>query len=142
MRARPLLVLAAIPCLLLAFAQPPGSDTGLADAMEGIKRSLQALSGTIADPEQNAASLASLTEMQVWALQAKLERPANLDEVPAARRDAHAAAFRADILRLIVRLAQMEIDVLEGRNAEAKAAIKTDLFDMRSVAHDKYQSDN
>lgn len=138
MRFLPLL-LAAAPCaLLLAFATP--DDDELHTAMEGIKASLKTLATSVSDPAQNEQSLEAVTQMQIWALKAKLQAPQNLGEVAEDERAAHVAAFRADMLRLIIELAELEIDVLEGNNDEANDRVRTTLYHMREGAHEKYQS--
>lgn len=132
------LALAALLALtLLAASRAP--DGPASDAMNGLKDNLKALAAALPDPESDAASLAALAEMQRHALAAKALSPDNLDDVPADRRAAHQAAYRADLARLLQHLLEMEIDLLEGRRDEAIAAIRGELLPLRDAAHERYQ---
>jgi soluble cytochrome b562 len=77
--------------------------------------------------------------MQALVLEAKPLDPANLASIPAGERDAHRADYRRDMARLLRELADMEILVLDGKNAEVKDRIKSELLELRNAAHDRFQ---
>lgn len=126
-------------CLAVAARPAPTSDDALHEVMMGLKRHLKDLGRSVSDAAQNEQSLTSIAEMQALALQGKPLAPPNLDTVDRDKRPAHQAAFRADMARMLRELAQMEIDILEGRNADAVATIQGKLFELRDSSHDKYQ---
>ncbi|MCB9899023.1 MAG: hypothetical protein H6825_13540 [Planctomycetes bacterium] len=119
----------------------PTPDEQLHELMIGLKRQLKEFGRAVADPAMNETSLAAVAEMQAIALAAKTLEPSNLDEKPKEERAAHKAAYRADMARMLSDLCQMEIAILEGRNADAQATLQGPLFDLRESSHEKYQKE-
>lgn len=115
------------------------AEEPIEEAMGGIMGGLKALSKSLADPAQNEASLAALTSMQEHALAGKTLAPTNMDEIDEKDRPAHLLAYRADMTRLLRELCEMEIEVCEGKNEEAKARIRNGLIPLRNESHQKYQ---
>ena len=154
-RPRPLLLLssAALALVLVAWALPQDKPRGrsgvvmpaaeqpveLMDHMDGLKKNLKALATGMSEGKPAAELLVHVTGMQEHALKAKSFVPPNLSEVPEKRREAHRNAFRADMLRLLIDLANLEIDLLEGRPEEAFGRVTGSLFKLREASHEKYQ---
>lgn len=122
-----------------ASAADPARDEVIDKAMDGLKDGMRALSKSLKDPAQNEASLKTLHEMQEQCMLAKLEKP-DLEKIEENKRREHIAGFRADMSRLLVGLCEMEIAVLEGKNEEAAAMIRSKLVPMRNQGHGKYQT--
>lgn len=137
----PTLALCAL-ALVAASAPPVTQDAELSlhDLMMGIKRDMKTLSRTVDDSAQADKALDALHSMQEFTLVSKLLEPSNLDSVGRDERSAHRAAYRADMARLLVTLAQCEIAVLEGDGELAKEHYGA-LIDLRNEAHDKYQEE-
>ena len=114
-------------------------DGPLERAMVGLKDGLKSLSKSLGDPTKNEASLATLTEMQKHVMATKDADPQNLEDIEEDKRAAHKLAFRADMMRLLVELAEMEISICEGKNEDAMARIRGELVPLRNSSHEKYQ---
>lgn len=132
--------LATLACLpLLAFALTAFAPDGdLDDIMGGLKNGLKSLSGLVKSADNDERTLGVLHEMQGLSMQGKLATPPRND-VPEARWDAHVKAYRADMARLLMALAQMEVDVLEGRHEKATGDLRDVLVKLRNDSHDKYK---
>lgn len=152
---RPLLVACAglFALALLAWTLPQDAPRGrsgvvrpaqeepveLVDHMLAMKKQLKALATGLSEGKPTAELLAHVNELQTLTMKGKTFAPTNLDEQPAKRRDAHQAAFRADMARLLIELAHLEIDLLEGRPEEAFGRVTGSLFKLREASHEKYQ---
>lgn len=152
---RPLILLstAALALVVVAWTLPQDKPRGrpgvvapagaepveLFDHMMVLKKSLKALATGLSEGKPTAELLVHVTAMQEAALKSKSFDPPNLSDVPEARRDAHRNAFRADTLRLLIDLAQLEIDLLEGRPEEAFGRVTGSLYKLREASHEKYQ---
>ena len=117
-------------------------DGPIGEAMEGLVKGMKALSKSLGDPEKNDESFASLRNMQQHAIAAKGQIVPNLDSVPEKDREAHQLAYRADMARLLRELCEIEIEICEGKNDEAKARIRGNLIPLRNAGHEKYQDDH
>ena len=133
-----LLTLACLPVLAFGLIGLAPDEPDMEAVMKGLKNNLQAINKSLADPANDAATLASLHEMEVLTLSGKLATPPRA-EVPEAKWDQHVTAYRADMARLLIALAQMEVDVLEGRHEKAAADVRGVLIALRNESHDKYQ---
>lgn len=133
--------LASVLLAAMAYNAAPVATPAvtLEDCMKGIKTGLQTLSRNVSDPANDETSLATVTDMQTWTLAAKSLAPPELDEISDADRDRHAAAFRAEMARLLAELAALEIDVLEGRHEKAYGRIRGSLFELRDSGHSRFQ---
>lgn len=140
---------AAGSCAALLWAAAPGpatttavaneEDSALHDAMEGMKKNLKALGKALSDPATRDQALDHLAEMQRLTLISKLEAPSNLEEIEEDKRAEHMTAYRIDMAKMLMALAEMEIDVLEGRAADAGKKIRSTLLKMRKNGHNLYQ---
>ena len=139
------LLAAAMTCMVVlqpGFSSPPAAsstDEAMDRAMVGLKDGLRSLSKSLGDPKKNEESLKTLTEMQGHVMAVKDVDPQNIEEVEEARRPAHKMAFRADMMRLMRELCEMEIEVCEGKNEDAMARIRGQLVPLRNSSHEKYQ---
>ena len=106
--------------------------------MEQMKDELRSLQKTVADPAQNEATLKSLTHMQHLAIDGKLGAPSNMADVPADKQAAHKVAFRREMLKLVKDLAEVELLVIDGKNAEADKMVKSVIVADRDAGHDKF----
>jgi hypothetical protein len=123
---------------LLALGSARDEDSALHGFMKGLKDQLKPAAAAV-KAEDAAAALPPIAEMQRLVLLAKLEPPANLAEVAAGEQEAHATAFRRELATLLGELAQLEIEVLDGRFDEAMARIQGPLFQLREAGHDKFK---
>lgn len=139
------LLAAAMTCVVVlqpGFSSPPAApstDEALDRAMVGLKDGLRSLSKSLADASLTEDSLKTLTEMQGHVMSVKDADPQNLEEVEEARRPAHKLAFRADMMRLMRELCEMEIEVCEGKHEDALARVMGQLVPLRNSSHEKYQ---
>lgn len=130
-------------------APPPSEEpTPLRAAMEDLKAHLKVVALSLragADPTtpQGAAAaeraLEHVAGMQAAALAAKAEAPPEAGELPEAERAAHRTAFRRDLALLLGELADLEVELLEGRRDDAAARIAGSLFQLREASHERYQ---
>lgn len=131
----------AVSVLPRLVAQETLEQAPLLECMEGLKDNLKNLAGSVQDAAQNDASLERIAAMQALTLRAKRLSPPNLEDFAVEERDNHLRAFRADLARLLIEMANMEIDLLEGRNADAFQRIIKPLYEMREAAHGRFQKD-
>ena len=126
-------------CLVAASLPGKSVDGDLQEYMKGLKNNLKVLAGALQSPYDDEASLSALNEMQIITIAAKRLQPSNLTDILPAKQAAHTKAYRASMARLLQELAAIEIDVLEQRHSAAFKRIKSELFEMRDSAHDKFQ---
>lgn len=127
-------------CALLAFARPATpDDTELADLMGALKSNLKIVAQSLGAPETHGQALEALREMQVLSLAAKTAVPFSIAELEPAPREAQLVAYQVEMARLLGTLAEMEVDLLEGRTEAVAAAIAGKLFKLRDAAHDRWQ---
>ena len=135
-----------LPLLLTSWRQEPAIETQdqatpLAAAMEEIKTNLKGLAMSLQDSVAQERALKHVAELERHVLSAKLEAPANLEQIAEEERAAHRIAFRRDMARVLGVLAELEVDLLEERHEDAFAKIIGPLYKMREAAHAKYQLD-
>lgn len=136
-------LLVLLPALLVARPSDPpprqAPPESLLACMEAMKAELKgtAVALRAADP---AIALEHVAELERFVLLAKLHDPANLAELPEADREAHRLAFRATLVGVLKELADLELDLLDGRTEDAAARIAGPLFRMRQEAHARFQS--
>lgn len=129
--------------LILSATRPPAvpeqeQPSALLEAMEGLKTHLKGTAMALQRSSRDEA-LENIAGMQRFVLLAKLEAPADLGEIAEEKREAHRTAFRKDLVLLLKELADMELDVLEGRYKKAFARVVDPLYPLREAAHEKYQ---
>jgi hypothetical protein len=118
-----------------------GEGPGLHGAMEQMKGELRKVSEAIADPARNEDTLRGLGRMISFAGASQGGLPKSVQELPADKQAAEKLAFRRELVLLARNLADIEMLVLDGKNAEAAAALKTKVVDARDAAHTKYGVD-
>ena len=137
------LLFAFAPVVVALESSAPGANTTdeepLEEVMGGMVDGLKALSKSLADPAQNEASLAALMRMQEHALAGKGLAIPHIDKFDEKERAALQLAYRADMARLLRELCEMEIELCEGKNDEARARIRGKLIPLRNASHEKYQ---
>jgi hypothetical protein len=117
-------------------------QSALRVTMETMKTHLKGLAMALQRPDGRDAALGEVAELQRLVLAAKLESPPKLDDLPEADRAAHASGFRRELAAVLRELAELEIDLLEGRSEAAQARVRKSLFEMRERAHERYQRDD
>ena len=126
-----------------ALIPPPAGDeeVDIARCMDALKVNLKTVAAGLSgdDDSVDGDTLKALAAMQVWSLRAKALSPP-MDDVAADKRGAHGKAYRADMARLLAELCQMEIEILEGDRAGARARVRGGLFELRDSAHEKFQT--
>ena len=131
------LFLAALPARASRSTTPDDSEQ-LLEHMEGLKENLKGVAMSLQGTD-TSATLRHVAEMQRLVLLAKLLAPSNLDEQPAADQDKHRVEFRSDLIGLLKELADMELEILAGKPADAFKRVTGSLYKMREEAHAAYQ---
>ncbi len=118
----------------------PGQEPAdLEGVMDGIKGQLKSLAGAIGTSNTEAA-LVAVNDMERLVLLAKKYGPNNMNTVAAADRPAHQVAYRKALLGVLKELADVELNVLDGKFDAAMEQLKGPLAEMRDDAHDKFQA--
>ena len=127
-------------------ADPPApapvvSQDGLSlhEVMEGLKDNLKALAQSVQDPAKRDGALEHVSAMQAWTLAGKALTPDDPEGMEAEALAAHRLDFRADMARLMIQLSELEIEILGGDTAEAWERITSRIFELREIAHEKFQ---
>lgn len=118
-----------------------GPGGGLHQAMERMKGELKKVSNGVADPAKNEETLKAISSLQALVIEGKSGSPENLDQQPAADQPAFKIAFRKDMLKTLRDLIELEVLVLDGKNAEAAAFVKSRIIPDRDEGHDKYRKE-
>jgi hypothetical protein len=134
-------------CLVSAALSPqarPAPHSGqeqssLRVTMESMKTHLKGLAMALQREDGRDAALGEVAELQRLVLAAKLETPPGLDGMPQGERAAHALAFRRELAAVLRELAELEIDLLEGRREAAQTRVRKSLFELRERAHERFQ---
>ncbi|MBL9141959.1 MAG: hypothetical protein JNK53_08850, partial [Phycisphaerae bacterium] len=106
-------------------------------AMKGMGRAMKGLSKTIADPAMRDENLAAISEMQRNCMLAKgMPLPADVHKevVDPAERAKLAAAYRADLIKVLQGLLAIEQSVLDGKGDQAKKQLDA-VISMRDAGH-------
>lgn len=137
---RPILVtlLLVVAPLLIVAASPP-QDMTLDDLMGAMKSNLKTAAQTAKDEATRPRALEAVREMQVITLAARSHMPHKIEDMDAAARPAEMVAYQIEMARLLVKLAELEIDLLKGDVEGAYAAINGPLYALRDKAHDRWQ---
>ena len=114
----------------------PGS---IGDHMSGIKKALKKTARNLSSGGSVDEALAQIQEMQVHVLAVKALEPPVLEDAPESEHQRIRIEFRVMAAKVLRELIDMEIDVAEGRTAEAMARIKGPLFELRDESHEKFQ---
>ena len=116
-------------------------DNGLHRAMKNLKKHMKPLSQSIADAAKNDDTLKHLVEMQGLVLESKKFDPPTAEALKGEELAKHVNDYQADMTKLLVELATMELEVRAGDNAAAQARVKSGLVKMREDGHDKFQGE-
>ncbi len=116
-------------------------DNGLHRAMESLKKHMKPLSQSIGDATKNEETLKHLMDMQGLTLESKKFDPPTAAALKDEERAKHVNDYQADMTKLLVELATMELEVRAGDNAAAQARVKSGLVKMREDGHDKFQGE-
>jgi hypothetical protein len=139
---RPLLIVAfaALATVLVAAQDRPSDDgVSLEDLMYGMKNNLKTLAQSLSSPDGSERALGAVREMQVLSIASKDALPLTILDLPEEDRAAKTAAYQVDMARLLIELAEMEIEILEGRPEGAMERVAGSLFKLRDASHDKWQ---
>ena len=130
----------ALAAAVLLTAAVPADGPSLDDCMHGLKSNMRQLAKAVPDEAKRQVAIDALREMQVWTLQAKTLTPPLAEErAKGEERDAFMLGYQVEMAKLLGKLADMEVDLLEGRTDEVRVALHKDLMTLRDDAHDKYQ---
>jgi len=119
----------------------PGEGPNLHNAMEQMETEMKRVSEGIADPAKNEATLQGLGRMIQFAGASQGGQPKNLAEIPADAVAAHKLAFRRALVVLARDVAEVELLVLDGKNAEAAEMFKARVAASRDSGHEKFGGD-
>ncbi len=104
-----------------ADRQEAAAEEPLLELMEGMKTHLKGTAMALRDESKRDDALKHVAEL------------------PEEKRAEHRTAFRRDLAETLKVLLDMEIHILDGKNAEAMQLVAKDLYTMRESAHGKYQ---
>jgi hypothetical protein len=119
--------------------RPRGGAVGNVEvSMKEMGRAMRKLRGSVEDASKKAENLALIGEMQRGCVGAK-GLPVPKDVLAQAADDAAkeklGVEFRTRLIAVMRKLLDMEVSIMEGRNAEAKSALD-ELFAMQKEGHD------
>ncbi|MCY2958806.1 MAG: cytochrome b562 [Planctomycetota bacterium] len=119
----------------------PGGGPSLHGAMEQMGNEMKRVSESIADPAKNEATLQGLGRMLMAAGASQNGEPKNLAEIPADKQAAHKLAFRRALVVLARDIADIELLVLDGKNAAAAEMLESKVVAGRDSSHEKFGGD-
>lgn len=142
-------LLAGAACLSLLFvalpaysqlAQSKGEESALAKLMDQTKDNMKLLGRSLGG-EDLSAPLQHVAELQRLLLLAKLEKPANVDDLEEAEQPAHVLAYRKDMAMTLKVLLDLEIALLDDDKAAAMEMMKGPLNMAKKTGHKRYQKE-
>ena len=147
----PLLVLLPLLGFGLVFAstaEPVAQDPEQAEddhgpletAMLEVKASIRALRRSLKKPEQDAASLTSITRLQSAMVLAKGEAPRMTASLPEDKRAAFVSAYRSEMIELLEASFLLERAVL-AQDREAVTAAFAGMRGLEDPAHERFIED-
>ena len=116
-------------------------ETELMEHMEVLKRHFRHLKEQVENPAHNEDSLARVQAMEMHAIEAKTLVPVKVQELPEAERARALLGFRKQMVRLVEELLALEVILLEGRNDEALAQLKT-VYEVMKQGREKYKKED
>lgn len=114
-----------------------GRGPNLHGSMESLGREMERVHQSISDPTKNDATITGLGRMLGAVGFSIGGEPKSLSEQPEAARAASKLAFRRELAQLAKELAEIELLVLDGKNADAAARFDK-LAALRDAAHERY----
>ena len=140
-----LLCLTALGLVPLTGVRPQDEahddETPLAASMHTVEDSLRLLRRSLRDPEQTAASLATVSDCQLALLRCKVEVPAMAASVPEGERAAFVRDYRLGMVELVEAFLELERALLEGEGPDELKAIYTRIKEMEDPAHERFTED-
>ncbi len=124
--------------LALAQEKPVEKHTELEDKMEKMNAAWRKLRRQVADPAQNASSLALIAEIRAASAGADKLSPARAAEVPEADRARFLANYLAGMKKLAGMLDSLAAALKAGNNDEAGNAL-TDIASYQREAHKQFR---
>lgn len=118
-----------------------GEGMGIHQAMEQMETEVKKLEASIADPARTEETVRALSRMIQFTGASLTGAPKNQEKIAADARDAHMLAFRRDLLKMVKELADIELLVLDGKHADAAAALTAKVLTPAGDAHKKYGVD-
>jgi len=110
----------------------------LGRSMEMMQAESERVAGSIADPAQNEVTLQALGRI-IGALGASQSgEPKNMSKLAPDAQVAHKLAFRRALTVLVRDVAEVELLVIDGKNADAEAMFKAKFLAMADANHEKF----
>lgn len=119
----------------------PRGGPSLHGAMEQMGNEFERLTVSIVDPAQNEATLQSLGRMIAAAGASQSGEPKTLAKLAPEAQVAQKAEFRRALATLARDLAEIELLVLDGKNADASTALKSKVAAAAELNHEKFHVD-
>lgn len=120
---------------------PGGRGPSLHGAMESMERELKVVIENIDDPAKREDVLASLGRALTGAAASQNGEPKNLAEIPAEKQAEHKLAFRRALTVLARDIAEIELLVIDGKTADAKAMFEK-IGAQAESGHEKFGGDD
>ena len=131
-----LLLVAAVGMAVQVADSQDQPTQSLHQRMESINRTLRGLRRSVNSADQNAATLSAVADMQAQFTACKGMVPDQVEkEQDADKKKALATTFRVQICKALRNLLDIEIAVLEGRNADAAKLVA----EMKDLEHDSHK---
>lgn len=112
----------------------------LEEAMLEVKASIRALRRSLKKPEQDAASLTSITRLQSAMVEAKGQAPRMTESLPEDKRAAFVVAYRTEMLELLEASFVLERAIL-AKDREAVTAAFAGMRGLEDPAHERFIED-
>lgn len=114
----------------------------LHSAMEQLGTEFEKVMTGIADPAQNEATIQSLGRMIQMAGASQSGEPKGMSKIPADAQAVHKLEFRRVLTVLARDIAEVELLVIDGKNAEAAKLFDAKVLAAADPAHAKFASDD
>ena len=113
---------------------------GLETHMEALNRDVRRLSRQLDQADKNSSSLELIADMESHVLAAKLLEPPMATTLSGRKKDEFLVAYRKQMIVLLDALLEMERQVLEGKNSDAKETFQK-LQQIESEGHSKFREE-
>lgn len=122
---------------LVAFAAPRADEGPIGTHMEVIEGAMKKLRRAVPDPEQRAACLELVVEIESAALEAKQGVPPMAEKLPEGERAAFGAAYRKEMVQLMTRVLELETALIDGEQEAIDTAYRK-LRAMEDSGHERF----
>lgn len=113
-------------------------DSELGDQMDRMNASFRKLRRQVADPKQNAASLALVDKFRKATAGAAKMLPEKISKLPASEQAAATASYRDQMKELLATIDELSAALKAGNNSEATKVME-DLAELQKAGHREFR---